>query len=389
MRNRTFVTHVLRRCRGAAIAGILSLFASTALSQGGPYTVTNGHDHGPGSLRNAIDTAVAGDTILFADNVTAVVLTTGELSISKDLIIKGPGAKRLTIRRSLQSGTPEFRVLHVQAAKLTISGVTIANGHILEAGAGIFVDGAQLAITASAIARNKGASGPAINVGIGSQATITACTLSDNESLQGYNGGALHNFGTVTIGRSTLARNHASGGGGAILNLGLLTITNSTIAGNSSASGGGGIYAVLGDSQNPRYVKARNTIIGNNTAATGGPDFDGRLRSLGYNLIGDTTNTEIVGDTTGNKLNVGPKLAALADNGGPTMTRAPLSGSPVIDAGDAGITTKDQRGFKRPVDYTNVPNASGGDGSEIGAFELQVQATASADADVSEPADDE
>src|SRR5262249_49949536 len=31
----------------------------------------------------------------------------------------------------------------------------------------------------------------------------------------------------------------------------------------------------------------------------------------------------------------------------------------------------DQRGFSRPIDLSSVPNATGGDGSDIGAFEVQ------------------
>ena len=71
-------------------------------------------------------------------------------------------------------------------------------------------------------------------------------------------------------------------------------------------------------------------------------------------------------------------LGPLANNGGPTQTRALLAGSPAIDKGSptndpitgAPITT-DQRGLPRPVDDPTIPNASGGDGSDIGAFEAQ------------------
>ena len=46
-----------------------------------------------------------------------------------------------------------------------------------------------------------------------------------------------------------------------------------------------------------------------------------------------------------------------------------LPGSPAIDQGKSfGITT-DQRGRARPYDFPAIPNAGGGDGSDIGAFE--------------------
>jgi MYXO-CTERM domain-containing protein len=63
-------------------------------------------------------------------------------------------------------------------------------------------------------------------------------------------------------------------------------------------------------------------------------------------------------------------LGALAANGGPTMTHLPLSGSPAIDAAKAlaGVFT-DQRGYTRVYDDSGVGNATGGDGSDIGAAE--------------------
>ena len=39
--------------------------------------------------------------------------------------------------------------------------------------------------------------------------------------------------------------------------------------------------------------------------------------------------------------------------------------------GRIGVALQNQRGSPRPVDFTSKPNAAGGDGSDIGAFELQ------------------
>ncbi len=74
-----------------------------------------------------------------------------------------------------------------------------------------------------------------------------------------------------------------------------------------------------------------------------------------------------------------PKLDpnGLQSNGGLTTTIALLLGSPAIDKGtSAGLTgnlTTDQRGsgFPRIFDDLLVANAAGGDGTDIGAFELQ------------------
>ncbi len=60
----------------------------------------------------------------------------------------------------------------------------------------------------------------------------------------------------------------------------------------------------------------------------------------------------------------------MQENGGPTLTRALLSGSVAIDKGHSSGLSTDQRGFSRPVDQSNIVNASGGDGGDIGAFEF-------------------
>jgi hypothetical protein len=46
-----------------------------------------------------------------------------------------------------------------------------------------------------------------------------------------------------------------------------------------------------------------------------------------------------------------------------------LSGSPAIDQGKTSATT-DQRGRARPADFPSLPNATNGDGSDIGAVEI-------------------
>src|SRR6266446_4488682 len=59
-------------------------------------TVTNACDNGPGSLRQAILDAAPSDTINFSVTGT-ITLTTGELSITNDLSIAGPGATNLAL----------------------------------------------------------------------------------------------------------------------------------------------------------------------------------------------------------------------------------------------------------------------------------------------------
>ena len=123
-----------------------------------------------------------------------------------------------------------------------------------------------------------------------------------------------------------------------------------------------------------------NSIVAGNIAE-GAPEIDfqhSTLVSGGHNLIGDSPGDS---DDTGNSieyqptdiLDTPPRLDPLGMYGGTTPTRRLQANSPAIDKGAAtGQSSTDQRGLPRPVDDPAIPNAAGGDGSDIGAFEAQV-----------------
>src|SRR2546421_5499715 len=83
------------------------IFATVTTLISATLTVVNKNDDGPGSLRQAIREAVAGDTIQVAVTGT-ITLSSGELWIGKSLILIGPGARLLTI-----SGDRTQRVFHI------------------------------------------------------------------------------------------------------------------------------------------------------------------------------------------------------------------------------------------------------------------------------------
>jgi hypothetical protein len=113
----------------------------------------------------------------------------------------------------------------------------------------------------------------------------------------------------------------------------------------------------------------------NNNSGLGGPDVTSTptISSQGFNLIGKTNNSTgwIGTDRKGSMaVPLDPQLGALQDNGGPTFTIALLPGSAAIDAGAIGGPLTDQRGRLRPYDLPGVTNVIGGNGSDIGAYEL-------------------
>jgi predicted outer membrane repeat protein len=257
-------------------------------------TVSNNLDSGTGSLRAEIAAAKNNDTIVFAPSLKGqtVTLTGGELLISKNLAINGPGASQLTI-----SGNNASRVFDVEktANSVTLSGLTISNGSVgyySNNGGGIDNYGG-LTVSDCTVSGNTADLGGGIYCESGSTLTVTNCTLSGNRgnaaifnwgmltvtggtvsNNQGYgirNGGYRTSNGTLTGGTAsindcTVSSNAASG----IYNGNVMTVSNCTISNNSAPfSGashieGGGILCAAGT------LTVSNCTISGNAAFYGG-----------------------------------------------------------------------------------------------------------------------
>jgi hypothetical protein len=113
-------------------AASLFTVVTFAVSQGATFTVTNSSDSagvGSGSLRRAIldaNAAAGPDVIVFAARLVGqtLTLTGGELDITDDLTINGPGATRLTVNGS---GRDIFRI-RVSRIAVVLDGLTLENG---------------------------------------------------------------------------------------------------------------------------------------------------------------------------------------------------------------------------------------------------------------------
>jgi hypothetical protein len=217
----------------------------------------------------------------------------------------------------------------------TISGNSVLNHGLRASGGGIFNSGFNndlVTISNSIIANNSASNVLGVEVlttystggGIFSYAPMNLinCMLKGNHA--GEKGGGIMNAGDMTLTNCTVADNTttltkplAYGYGGGILVYGTITLDRCTVAGNVGSNGGG----IRG------FAQLEHTIVAGNFAPDG-PDFDGTLTSQGHNLVGNTARTNIVGDTTGNLLDVDP------------LFMNPLAGdyslqssSPAIDAG--------------------------------------------------------
>jgi CSLREA domain-containing protein len=244
-------------------------------------------------------------------------------------------------------------------------------------------------------ATDYGAGGAIGRINGGNQITISHSTLSGNNGPV-YGGGLAFTgtiYGSVQTVDSTISGNSAATGGGVALGpcgcaipggdrlvgpKGSVSFDNSTISSNTASTAGGGIYLGQYYASSPPYYSAtiplNSTIVADNTAAGAKQDLDRGNNStnggfdLAFSLVeapGDAPLTK-----TASIIGADPKLGGLADNGGPTLTQLPADTSPVIDQGHAPADLKtDQRGKERTVE-TPIPNAPGGDGTDIGSIEL-------------------
>ena len=167
--------------------------------------------------------------------------------------------------------------------------------------------------------------------------------------------------------------NRASGNGGGVLNSGTLTILDSTLAGNVAADGGG-VYNATGAT-----LTARRATFNANTATANQSIANSGAASVGGSIL---TTSGTVGQcadsiSTNGAINLAygapcslsgvivgnPGLAALRDNGGPTLTYAIAATSPAVNQGYAGAPDctgqQDQRGRTRPA----------GSACDLGAYE--------------------
>jgi hypothetical protein len=217
---------------------------------------------------------------------------------------------------------------------------------------------------------------------------VTNCTLALNQAAGGK-GGRGGNAGPSSMLSGSLGADGGAGGhGGASLGAGLHSqngtnthVSWSTIASNAVAGGPGeaGGAGTCGRFPNPCGASGANGTNGTASGGAisaresgaemflrdsiiahsqGGPNSFGPVTDGGHNLCSDGSVNLL---TLSSRNTIDPRLGALADNGGPTLTMALLPGGPAVDAGDdATAPSVDQRGVIRP--QLSHP--------DIGAYEL-------------------
>jgi hypothetical protein len=315
---------------------------NTAGTTGGGFFAGN-----IGTLTNTVVTKNQGGGIHSVHDITLNSSTVSNNTNS------GPGGGILTTGSYTTFGTKYYKLAPVTLNSSTITGnkssrgggiyargdvnarySTIADNQATGDGAGIFVR--------ETIQFNRHSS----LIGIFGRASVAASTVSGNQS--GGEGGGIH-ARFVSLETSTVSGNTAVAGGG-IYSYKEGGILSSTIANNHATTGtGGGIWngdnsILAGQLPIASPLSISGSIVAGNTAGGGSPDLRAGTGALSVNssLIGDNAGTALVEshvfDANGNLIGsaagagiISPRLAPLADNGGPTRTHTLLPDSPAID----------------------------------------------------------
>jgi hypothetical protein len=400
------------------------------VNAGGPVTISGleisgGNQSGAGTLQGAGIQSFSDltlDDVELSDNHITV---TGDSGSSSDAHAEGAGIWSdgpLTIRDSVIEGNTG-----------TVVNSDDAMDALVAVGGGIWQGGGDpLLVENSSVSANIAStddtsdgvnSNETIGGGIlaGGGVTIAQSTIEGNSALADAIGGsATAKGGGIRLGGlssqielSTIEGNKAvvtapgpteRGDGVMVIDDPMMPVISSTIANNGDASvdtEGANLFA-----ESAGGVTVTNTIIASPVGATGATsncfeDTPSNIDSNGFNVEyypGSTTSScnftqasdlpdpsDVIGGTD-------PDLNVLADNGGIGQTMLPALGSPVIDKGSASaqdVTEEDQRGLDRPAFFDSISDAPTGDGSDIGAVEVQIAPpTFAATAPVSPNADE-
>ena len=258
---------------------------------------------------------------------------TGDLDVTAPVTIRHTGIQPALVDPSGD------RAFDVAAGSVVIDGFRIAGGNAA-LGGGIYNSGG-LTIRNSTIYANRAVFGGGIATNGPSVTNLVNTTLSGNDADEDGGGIYVETSGTVNLSSATVAGNLADSDG-------------------NGGGSGGGISAV--SSAGGGVANLRNTLLAQNRDSGGeAPDcveFGGQVVSQGRSLVGNTTGCEYT-PGSGDVTNRNPRILALLDNGGPTLTRAVRKTSPAINRG-AGCPSTDQRGVRRSI----------GGRCDIGAWEL-------------------
>lgn len=347
-----------------------------------PINGVNGEDNGDFNLTqpNTVNQFIA----IFGAGATKTVIDGNQVDgIFNIDPSRSAGFADLRIRNGRRQGGGSGGGIRNRGS-MVIQDCVVEDNFTATGGGGIYNEG-LLNIIRSTIAGNTAS----INGGgIYSSGTLAVfdSTVKANFALENFGqGGGLYLSGPSTIKRSSIFANVANNGGG-LLTINQLTLVSSTVSYNKADRDGGGLFnfgnsflysstlvgnyadfngqtggkggGILADTTSGHRLVAVNTLIASNTLRSLPiySDCSGTLEAYGFNRLSDISGCTFTGNGGAaigfvTRASVGP----LADNGGPTLTNALLTGSQAIDSTTAqgciddtlALLATDQRGAAR------------------------------------------
>ncbi|MBW4680265.1 MAG: calcium-binding protein [Microcoleus vaginatus WJT46-NPBG5] len=261
-------------------------------------TVTTNADSGAGSLREAIASAQAGDTVQFSSSLANQTISlSSQIEINKHLTIDGAGATNLTISGNNASRVfySDWSYLVPEGYNISLKNLTIANGKTTDTdgGAGIRMGYlGTLTVENTEFKNNSAMKGAAIMAGTSGKTTVINSTFDANDGTSGTTdvirergaGGIATVGGELTVKGSEFTNNKGIVGGAInVLNTELLVesssfVNNDTTAGAAYPAGryqsgnGGAIYTdgANGLNEAGNIIIRKSRFEGNKAAGFGG-----------------------------------------------------------------------------------------------------------------------
>ena len=411
-------------------SNLVFAFSHLYLTGGASAGVGGGVNIGGGSSAEFVDCTISGNTAKSAGGglyaAPAATVTLVDSTVSRNTGDMGGAIFAAFAAVSVTNSVIAYNearysggAIYSAFAPLALDFVTIKQNTAQTLSGGLVSFGYTLNVSNSTITGNSGGLAGGI-LASAATGTIATSTISGNTAACDYfcAGAAVLRDSTFTISGSTLSGNLAAGrvtyvSGGALMfnspttfvnstlsgNVGVgngqvsgaawefqfggdgLTFINSTISNNTAvafygkAAGGvllGSVYFSPPPTINDKLTLS-NTIVSANTPADSDLAWDpyGSTLSAAYSVLGSAQNVAEFNDPGDHNIfSDSPGLGPLADNGGPTKTRALLPNSPLLRAGSRALAAfagqplnYDQRGLSYLRDFSGSV--------DIGAFQDQ------------------
>lgn len=306
------------------------------------------------SLSIALTVANSGDTVILAANPgagsTAAFTTEDGWDVPQGSLAMKPDAG---VTATLGGGGEAAYVLHYTGTgtlsidNLIITGSVGSTGMATPGGGVVNQGGGALRVQRSTLSANTTSAldGRVMGGGIvsfGGAVDVSASTFTGNDVIGGaetvFGGGIVMMDGTATVRSSTFAGNHVRpgslpvSGGGLLVAGGSATVIASTFVGNAVIDSTGGEQIVGGIVTAPgaTVVLSANLFAGNAASCLeiGG---DPAVTDAGDNISDDDScGFDSAGTSVSDSTALLGSLNPLGDNGGPTQTVLPKSGSPAV-----------------------------------------------------------